>query len=340
MVGLGLRISTIMLQVSGYANSIERVGLAPVVRGIVKARWSPEAWNFALDNSKELRSRMATMDRDIRDNARKLASKQAGVLDAAQQFAFHGIGYMDRLVTVATWHGAYDKALGEGMGHDDAVFLADKAVRQSQGSGAAKDMARVQRGTGKMGEAWKLGSMFYSYSSAYYQRQAALVNDTRDAVRERDLSVVPDLAARFLWLNIVPALASAWLSGNGPGEDEDEGAWVLGQLLKAQFQGIPIARDIAGALESGFGYSFTPAEGFGRSVVSLARDVERISEGEETKRMTRNFLETIGYATGKVPGQLATSTQFLVDVGYGEQDPQTAVEWWRGITKGKVESEK
>lgn len=339
MVGLGFRISTIMLQVSGYAGSIERVGLTPIVRGIIKSRWSPEAWSFALDNSKELRSRMATMDRDIRDNARKLASKQAGVLDAAQQFAFHGIGYMDRLVTVATWHGAYDKALADGQTHDDAVFFADKMVRQSQGSGAAKDMARVQRGTGKMGEAWKLASMFYSYSSAFYQRQAAFANDTADAVRERDLAAVPDLAARFLWLNIVPALASAWLSGNGPGEDEDEGAWALAQILKGAFQGIPIARDIAGALESGFGYSFTPAEGFGRSVVNLWNDGARVVEGEETKRMTRNFLETIGYATGKVPGQLATSTQFLVDVGYGEQDPQTAAEWWRGITKGKAVAE-
>ena len=283
---------------------------------------------------------MVTMDRDIRDNARRLASKQKDVLDAAQQFAFHGIGYMDRLVTVATWHGAYDKALAEGQSHDDAVFFADKVVRQSQGAGAAKDMARVQRGTGKMGEAWKLASMFYSYSSAYYQRQASFVNDTAAAVRERDLSAVPDLAARFLWLNIVPALASAWLSGNGPGDDEDEGAWALAQVLKGAFQGIPIARDIAGALESGFGYSFTPAEGFGRSVVNLAGDVERVAEGEETKRMTRNFIETVGYATGKVPGQLATSTQFLVDVGYGEQDPDTAAEWWRGITKGKTEPAK
>jgi hypothetical protein len=182
--------------------------------------------------------------------------------------------------------------------------------------------------------------MFYSYSSAFYQRQVNFALDTRDAVAERDLSAVPDLAARFVFLNIVPALASAWLSGNWPDDDEDEGAWVVGKLLAAQFQGIPIARDIAGALESGFGYSFTPAEGFGRSVFNLYNDAERVVEGEDTKRMTRNFLEFLGYATGKVPGQLATSTQFLVDVGYGDQDPDTLAEWWRGITKGKTEPQK
>lgn len=337
MVGLGFRISTIMLQVSGYANSAERIGATAMARGLIKARWNAEAWTFALDASKELRSRMATMDRDIRDNARRLASKQKDVLDSVQQFAFHGIGYMDRLVTVATWHGAYDKALGEGQSHDAAVFIADKAVRQSQGSGAAKDMARVQRGTGKMGEALKLSTMFYSYSSAFYQRQVNFALDAGDAVRERDMSAVPDLAARFLWLNIVPALASAWLSGNWPEDDEDEAAWAFGQIMASQFQGIPIGREIAGSLQSGFGPSFTPAEGFGRSVVSLVKDGVRVAEGEDTKRMTRNFLETIGYATGKVPGQIATSVQFLVDVGYGDQDPDTAAEWWRGITKGKTE---
>ena len=51
-------------------------------------------------------------------------------------------------------------------------------------------MARIQRGTGKTGEAWKLISMFYSYSSAFYQRQAAFVNDAADAVREREVDVV------------------------------------------------------------------------------------------------------------------------------------------------------
>lgn len=336
VVGLGFRVSTMMLQVSGYANSIERIGIMPVMRGIRKMVSGPEAWTFALENSNELKTRMTSMDRDIRDNARKLASKQKNVLDAAQQFAFHGIGYMDRLVSIGSWHGAYDKALRQGMNHDDAVYEADKAIRQSQGSGAAKDMARVQRGTGRMGEAIKLSTMFYSYSSAFYQRQVKFAQDTRDAVRERDAAQIPDLAARFLWLNIVPALLSQWLAGRWPEDDEDEAAWVMGELLTAQFQAIPFGREIAGGLQSGFGYSYTPAEGFGKSVVAVVKDGQRVVEGEDTKRATRNALELIGYSTGKVPGQIASSTQFLVDVGYGEQDPDTIAEWWTGLTKGKI----
>lgn len=337
VVGLGFRLSTMLLQVSGYSNSIERVGLRWVARGIRKQLTGIKAWKFAMENSKELKSRLETMDRDIRDNAKRMASRQGGILSAAQRFAFHGIGYMDRLVSVGTWLGAYDKALGQGLNEEEATYEADKAVRQSQGSGAAKDMARVQRGTGKMGEAWKLATMFYSYSSAFYQRQVKFARDTKAAVRERDVSAVPDLAARFLFLNIVPALLSEWLAGRGPDDDEDEGAWALSNILVAQFQAIPFAREIAMGIESGFGYSYTPAEGFGRSAVSVARDIGRVSEGKGTKRATRNFLEMIGYSTGKVPGQFAQSAQFLVNVGYGEEDPETAAEWWEGISKGKIE---
>lgn len=63
-------------------------------------------------------------------------------------------------------------------------------------------------------------------------------------------------------------------------------------------------------------------------------------EGDETTRATRNALEATGYATGLVPGQVATAAQFLVDVGYGEQDPETVAEWWEGLTKGKVSEKK
>ncbi len=335
VVGLGFRVSTMLLQISGYSNSIERVGLRYVMRGIRKML-TPGGFDFALSTSKELPSRMATMDRDIRDNARKMASKQGGVLDAAQQFAFHGIGYMDRMVSVGTWLGAYDKALAQGRDEDGAVYDADKAVRQSQGSGAAKDMARVQRGTGKMGEAWKLSTMFYSYSSAFYQRQYRLARNTSQAIRERDIAFIPEFSARVLWLFLVPSILAEVLAGRGPEDDEDEAAWAMGNIITSQFQAIPFGREIAGGLKSGFGYSYTPAEGFGKSIVASAKDVKRVYDGKETKRATRNFLEMVGYTTGKIPGQLATTTQFFVDVGYGEQDPDTAAEWWKGITKGKI----
>ena len=121
--------------------------------------------------------------------------------------------------------------------------------------------------------------------------------------------------------------------------------WSFKQMLFNVLGPIPLVRDFAKPAwaafndEPSFGYSFTPVAKAFDTGVNLFRDLGNIVEGEETKRATRNALETVGYATGLVPGQIAASVQFLIDVGYGEQDPQSMGDWWEGLTKGKIAEE-
>jgi len=72
------------------------------------------------------------------------------------------------------------------------------------------------------------------------------------------------------------------------------------------------------------------------SVTAIAGDAGNVIEGEETKRATRNAIETLGYFTGLTTGQMATAAQFLVDVSYEEQDPETVKDWYDGLTTGKI----
>src|SRR3546814_13582617 len=116
----------------------------------------------------------------MRDALLRLQGK-SGIVANAKKFAYHGIGYMDRVVVVPTWLAAYEKGLAEGMSEQDAAYLGDKVVRQSQGAGAAKDLAAVQRGT----EFAKRAVMFYSYSRAFSNRQATLARHIRGRVRGR-----------------------------------------------------------------------------------------------------------------------------------------------------------
>jgi hypothetical protein len=105
---------------------------------------------------------------------------------------------------------------------------------------------------------------------------------------------------------------------------------------------IPGLRDLAppvwqaAAGDQPFDYQFTPMQRAFQTVVDTVKDVRKLYDGETPKRPVRNVLETAGYWTGLVPGQVATSTQFLVDVGTGEQDPETFNDWYQGLTKGKV----
>ena len=339
IVGMGFRLSTILMQAAGYSNSFERVGFKWVARRI-KDVANPAAYEFVLSKSAEVAGRMDNLDRDIRDNV-KSAMGKTDWLTAPKRFAFHGIAYMDRMVVIPTWLGAYDKAVAEGMADEDAVYAADKAVRQSQGSGAAKDLAAIQSGRGPAGEALKLMTMFYSYMSAFYQRQRSLGRDTRNG----SLKDMPALLARAWWLIVVPPVLAELLAGRGPDEDEDEALWAFEKMMLALVGPIPLARDIAPIAlarakdDPTFGYKFTPVSGAGQSLINVVSDVSNVIEGEETKRATRNMIEAVGYFTGLTTGQMAAAAQFLVDVGYGEQDPQDFSDWWEGLNTGKIKEE-
>ena len=338
VVGMGFRISTILTQIAGYSNSFEAVGAKWVTPAIAQTAKNPiETFNFVMEKSGEVRHRMDTLDRDVRAGMDQLAGKN-GFITEAQRFAFHGIGLADRMVVIPTWIGAYNKAIAAGETDENAVYAADKAVRQSQGSGSAKDLASVQRGTGKGGELLKYMTMFYSYMSAMYQRQRTLGRDVGTA----EVRDVPALMSRALWLVIVPPVLSQILAGRGPDDDEDWGTWSFKQMLFNALGPIPIVRDAAqpfweGVIgKRGFDYQISPVQRAVQTVVNSGKDIGKIVRGDDTKRATRNALESVGYATGLVPGQIATAVQFLVDVGYGEQDPETVSDWYEGLTSGKV----
>lgn len=357
VVGMGWRFTTILTQIAGYSNSFEMVGARWVTPQIAKFQAQmmgsvgklatfqgvqmPEMMAFALERSDELRFRLDTLDRDIRLEMDRLQAKGNRAVDgltAAKRFAFHGIGYMDRLVSVPTWMGAYNKAIDAGLDEKAAAYEADKAIRLSQGAGAPKDLAAVSRGTGRWGEAFKLLTMFYTYLSAVYSRQRNLLRD----VKRAGVSDIPNLAARAWWLIVVPPLLAEILSGRGPDDDEEWGWWAFQKMLSQSLGAIPIVRDLTDPIfdgfagRPGFDYRLSPLQGVGSSAVNVAKDVGKIAQGDEPKRPVRNALEFVGYTTGMVPGQIAASSQFLVDVADGDADPETAEDWYAGMTKGRL----
>lgn len=352
VVGMGLRATTIVTQIAGYSNSVEVVGEAAMAKALAQFYANPRASiNWVMENSDEVRNRMDTLDRDIRTELTRLNNITAtsktmqAVLDS-KKFVFHGIGYMDRLVSVPTWIAGYNNALAAGMDEADARYAGDKAVRQSQGAGGPKDLAAIQRGTGNWGEALKLFTMFYSYFSAQYQRQRTLARDITgdDTRRPRNM---PKLAARAFFLLALPPMLVELLRGvvgapSGPDEEEWWAQWLMRKLLANALGPIPLARDVfeptwnAIAGNRVFNPSVSPIQRAYDSVVKVGRDVGKLAEGDETKSATKDVLELVGYSTGLVPGQVASATQFLVDVSSGDADPQGFGDWMEGLSTGKL----
>jgi hypothetical protein len=72
-----------------------------------------DTFRFVMERSGEIRHRMDSLDRDIAAAVRRMAGDRNPLTDV-KRFAFHGIGYMDRVVVIPTWIGAYNKALAAG----------------------------------------------------------------------------------------------------------------------------------------------------------------------------------------------------------------------------------
>jgi hypothetical protein len=335
-VGLGYRMSTIMLQITGFIQTAEVIGPQWMTKGIYSYAMHPlESWRFVLENSQEVAARMDTMDANMHDML-TAESKLGKGATAFKRNGFLLIGAVDRFVSVVSWMAAYNKAQAQGLSEVQSVAMADQVVRQSQGSGSAKDLAAIQRGRGKAGEAMKMITPFYSFMSAYYQRQRTLARDYGTAFRTRSAGDIPMLLTRTMLLYVLPTLANELMNGRGPEDDEDWETWLLKNVALSALGPIPIVRDVANVAVKGFGGAVSSADRFTDSATRLVTDAKKIWKGEETKRMTRDAMELGGYFGAPTSGQMAASTQFLVDVFAGDQHPENFGDWWEGLQKGKI----
>lgn len=339
--GLAFRWSTVAMQISGFVQTAEVLGPVAMAKGVFAYGQHPiDAFGFVLERSQEVASRMDTMDRDMKD----MLSNDSGLgktVSDIRATGFMAIGAVDRFVSVVSWMAAYNKSVETGAAEDVAIAYADEVIRKSQGSGAAKDLAAIMRGKGAAGEAMKMITPFYSFMSAYYQRQRNFARDTGTAFRKREAAAIPGLVTRFLLLYVFPALAAEWLAGRWPDDDDEESftQWALQTMGLNALGPLPVVRDLANVAVKGFDSSVSSVDRFVSTASRTIKDIKRLADGEDTKRATRNAMEVAGYFGAPTSGQMAATSQFLVDVYSGDQNPEGFAEWWEGLTKGKIKDD-
>lgn len=306
IMGMGFRISTILTQLAGYSSALEIVSAKHMAGAIKDFTLSPRGmWEEVNRLSGEMRFRSASLDRDIRDQMRTLTGKN-GIADQARRFAFYGIGFMDRMVTVPSWMAAYRQHLAENPGDTEgAAAFADKAIRLSQGSGGAKDLAAVQR----RNELTKLVTMFYSYFSAYYNRQRTWGRDAKKALQSGEYKEFPELLARQVFMTIGPAVVAELLVGRGPSDDEGWSEWMARKIAFYPVSAVPVVRDAIGVFDRGFGYQFTPAaRAIDEMLIQPFMIVQDLIEGDfEMRKGVKQGIETTGYVLNLPAGQVASS---------------------------------
>ncbi len=314
LYALCLRASTVIAQVTGFSNALELVrpsfmggALAASVRDPVGT------WGLVRDKSGEMAGRFDTLERDIRAGLQRLEGKQ-GSLAAVQRVAFYGVGMADRMVTVPTWLGAYNQHLASYPADEaGAVRAGDRAVRLTQGSGAAKDLSGVM---GNRNSAAQFLTMFYSYFNLQYARLRTLGRDTRQMVRRGTYEDMPHLIARSIYLVALPAVLGDLLVGKLWDDEEEPAWWAFKKVSLYPFMSIPLARDVASSIDSGFDYKFTPLSRVPETAIKLGKGVANVFTDDFDARMTaKNAAELSGYVFGLPIGQAV----------------QTADNVWKGI---------
>ena len=241
IAGLGLNLWTAAQQPLGLFNGAARVGPTWVARGMF--RWMRDAatmentLTWIRDVSPFMANRATTANQDINELRNRLAEpggwfdglvRQVSADNITQQnvtdsFLWH-ISLMQRVADIPTWLGAYEKAKAtqKNLSDEDAVAIADQAVRDSQGGGQVVDLAQIQRG----GPIARLFMTFYSYGNTVYNATARAAGETKFKS--------PKSVARFLgnlsMLYFFPALGTIALSRlfgmSSGGDGDDDEKWL------------------------------------------------------------------------------------------------------------------
>lgn len=332
IVSMGWKISTMMAQFAGFGPSADLVKPSYLTKAIVGAMQSPaETWAFVQEKSGEMRNRANTIDRDVRDAFNRMRG-EGGMLANVKRTAFYLTAMADRIVSVPTWLGAYNQALAEGKSEEAAIRAGDRAVRLSQGGGGSKDLAAVQRNS----ELMKLLTMFYTPFNVLYAR----LRDLGMQTATNGIGYLPNAAARFLALVIMPAVLGELLTGRGPDEDEDEIWWAARKILLYPLASVPLVRDLSGYIEAGMisaadegkmqyapSFKLSPIVGAIEKLIKIPGKLKDAMEGDRAIDDTAwDVFESSGYVFGLPTGQLRVTGEYLEDLLTGDADPENAVE--------------
>ncbi|MCG9045080.1 MuF-C-terminal domain-containing protein [Laribacter hongkongensis] len=330
LMAMGWKVTTAIVQPLGYLSSVQFLGSKWSARGLRDFLGSPEKMqatrDFVYARSPMMRNRQTGFDRDVHDQLSRLAGKH-DALNPVRKTAFYFTGLMDMAVAIPTWMGAYRKAiLEDGATEREAIEAADHAVRFTQSSGYAKDLARIQGGS----ELRRMFTMFYSYFSALYQMEK------RSFRNVKSIQDMPKFVADQMLLWFVPAILGELVAGRGPGEDEDWSDWFADNWWKIATypaQTVVGLRDIIGAINSPFGYEISPVARALEAVPELVNRAADMATGErDLKRSDVKLAVDLAGTWMALPSSQAWITgSYLYDLATDQEDPADPFEFLRNL---------
>ena len=348
---MGYKVMTALVQPLGYTVSVDYLlqngknggKYAVKALGVLSPTELSDAKAFMLERSVQMKNRRESFDRDVRD---MLKGQGVNTISHAMR---HNMMYLtattDFGVSMVTWHAAYRQAI-EGdannieMGDEvAAVEYADAAVRMTQGSGLAMDLAGVQRGAGII----QMMTMFYSYWGTIYQVMA----ERNIQLRQAGVAGIPNFIGSMTLTWFLPAVLESLLrdifrSHSDSGDDEEKHKkWLTRMgvnLVTYPAQTWVGARDIAQYLASkatgGYAdYKISPIEGAIESLYSPIQLARHALDPE--KDVSRSDIEgafkAAGYWGHLPTAQAYATSAYLYDLMRGNESADDPTRVFGGV---------
>jgi hypothetical protein len=321
--GLGFNVVSAAMQVTGFNQSIVRLGAKYVGRGVAQFAASPiDTARMVADKSSFMAERGRTQFREINE-IRNRVRGQTEVARRVTSGTYFLMMNMQRTVDIPTWLAGYQKALDAGKDDATAVALADQAVRDTQGSGLISDLAAIERG----GPVMKLFTVFYSYMNTVYNMTAVQTMTARSKGK---------LAADYAMLLVVPVVLGQAIKNliqPDAGDDELDPEALARKLAAEELSFLMgtmvIAREFGGAAQL-----LTGAEGvrmgYGgpaglRAVGEVYGLATQAGQLEFDRAFRRSAINTLGAFTGLPSAQVNRTIDGIEAVIEGEVEGVGAV---------------
>jgi hypothetical protein len=336
---IGWNLVTMLLQTTGIFQTMAEMGSVNYGRGVAKVMQNPrQAWKFIMENSAFMRERYETgsWNKDVADardhlqthmdwllgegptRARRVSNRMARTL-------FAPIMAMQSQVDATTWMAGYIKARNDGMSEQDAISFADARTEASQTSGFFADRSGLERGTINyktvQSQFIRIWTTLISYMLAKFgiahEKGVQLRRDIRSEGFTFGTAV--KFAMDMLLLFTLEGIASAWVYGKLPDEDDDEPLawWIAKVSAESALSGIPFVRE-----------TFSARYGGGNTVVgSLTRDIYTVYTQAAQGEIDAALIKSINNVGGTLLHYPSSQMNRMIDAAWREAEGED-VDWY------------
>lgn len=330
-------------------QSLHEVGVVPFLKALkgltsINERTGETNWKFAISTSEELQRRHQNYVETL-GGATGLLQPRSGFASfrsTVQRFSAAPVAASDLLSAVPTWLAQYEKSLGEGLSHGDAVYDADRAVRRAHGSVAITNRSSVMRG-GAMAQ-WF--ASVYGFFNHIMNRQYELLWKSGEALGEAKagnyreaMSQAPELTSMLFAYVLAPALIEEMVT---PLMSDDKESWGkkaakgVAYTLGASWVGI---RDIANAILNGRDPTIGLMQTSAKTLTDFTRDLGKKApfSKEHAGKVVKDGATMLGGLTGVVPAQAGRVAEFGLNVSTGHDKPKGPWGWLTGARYGTIQ---